>query len=285
MSIWKDISATIDPATAGLIADLDAVLRPLSIEYMLVGAAARDAIFQSVFNIHTGRKTVDVDFSVQVAAWVNYEAMASALVVGKKFTKDTKQRQRFFHHPGTVVDLIPFGGIEDAKGAIAWPPDGGFVMQAVGMREAMDNAVTLRVRSDPSLDIKVCSPVGMAILKLISWADRKTRGGEKDAVDLLFLMREYLNVPEIHPRGDDSDIWSEERPFEEASARLLGRHIASLASTSTRTILERILIEEARTDGSMLLAMNMAREQLLLGSEDSLAKALLLIRELLAGMR
>ena len=285
MSIFRDISGEIDPATARLIADLDTVLHPMNIEYMIIGAAARDMIFYSMLDIPIGRMTLDVDFSIQIGAWAYFSKVESTLVADYGFRKDPKQTQRFYHPSGTPVDIIPFGDIEKPSGAIAWPPDGGVVMSTVGMQEALDDVIIFRIRTDPTLDVRVCSPAGLAILKIIAWSDRRASGETRDAVDLHFLMNHFLEAQEIHPPLEQDDVWAEDLTYEEASARLLGRNIGLIVNKRTRHRLEEILTAETDEGTSLHLVTDMVPEQLMFGGDSIVETTLKQLKQLLAGIQ
>jgi predicted nucleotidyltransferase len=70
------------------------------------------------------------------------------------------------------IDIVPFGEIAQNNNEIAWPPERDFFMSVMGFTEAFENALTVRISETPDLQIKVASPAGMLILKLISWFER-----------------------------------------------------------------------------------------------------------------
>jgi len=45
------------------------------------------------------------------------------------------------------VDLIPFGGLENADGTISWPPDGDTVMSVLGFKEALEASIDVLLPS------------------------------------------------------------------------------------------------------------------------------------------
>jgi predicted nucleotidyltransferase len=283
MSIFRDISGKSDPLTVAVIADLDWTLSQFSVPFLLIGAAARDLVFHAAFNLPVIRKTNDVDLAVELAAWTDFAALVARLLGSGHFAKDTRQVQRFRHQSGIEVDIVPFGGIETPAGTIVWPPNAQ-EMSTDGMVEAAHTALVFRLRSEPPLDIQVCSPAGLAILKLFSWMDRRDRGGDRDALDLRYLLEHYMDVREVHPYQDD-DIWADEVTYEQAGARLLGRHIARIATATTRKKLETMLQQESSADSSLRLAETMVRGRLMLGQEDALDNILDLLRNTLMGLR
>jgi predicted nucleotidyltransferase len=287
MNIFRDISGKTDPATIELITDLDAVMRHARVEYIVIGATARDLVFESAFDIRVRRLTKDIDFGIQVAAWVEYDSVMSALLLSKKFTKDAKQKQRFLHHTGRQIDIVPFGGIEHPVGSISWPPDQDVEMSTIGFKEAFQHAIFLRLRPDPEMIIKVCSPSGLAVLKIISWYDRKnTTAGSADAQDLAFLMRHYADVDAIHPAEQEGirDVPDDEMDYERMSAWLLGRHIASITDAPARERILEILTSETYEKGELRLATMMASEDMPFEFDDTRDTYLRLLRSLTKGI-
>jgi len=66
------------------------------------------------------------------------------------------------------IDLIPFGGVSDDNGQIAWPPKQDFVMSVLGFDEVYQNAWDVTLSKNPELSVKVASPSGILLLKLIA---------------------------------------------------------------------------------------------------------------------
>lgn len=100
-----------------------------------------------------------------------------------------------------AIDLIPFEGVEDAKGNITWPPDNAEVMSLIGYREARASAVTLRLPDDQVLPM-VSLPM-LAVLKLLAWIERHLVEPRKDARDLDAMLRNYLKA------GNDERLYTE----------------------------------------------------------------------------
>ena len=80
-------------------------------------------------------------------------------------------RHRLIHETGFLVDLVPFGGVEDVSGQISWPPDFSIVTSTIGFREAYDNSIEVSIDGD--LIVKVASLAGLALMKIVAWDDRR----------------------------------------------------------------------------------------------------------------
>lgn len=66
MNISKDISNKLEPNIVEVLCDIDAVCKRHAIPFFVVGATARDIIFNAIFNIKTSRASLDIDFGVRV---------------------------------------------------------------------------------------------------------------------------------------------------------------------------------------------------------------------------
>jgi predicted nucleotidyltransferase len=94
----------------------------------------------------------------------------------------TPERQR--HRFGTLlIDIVPFGALADEYRRISWPPEHEVFMSIVGFKEAYECSITVRLSSDPELNVKVPTLPGLALMKIISWHDKYPER-RKDAEDL-----------------------------------------------------------------------------------------------------
>ena len=109
----------IDPTVLQVIRRIDQVANQCDAKYFLVGAMAREVMLRHVFGRPPGRRTLDVDFGIAVRDWNHFEMLKSALVQPGDFNPYPRMVQRL-SKDGVVVDLVPFGGVEDVKQNIAW---------------------------------------------------------------------------------------------------------------------------------------------------------------------
>lgn len=186
MSNLLDLSGKIDPLSLALFASLSETAGSLDLAFFLVGATARDMIFELGHGLPSRRATNDKDFGVRVSNWDECEKLKESLLTTGLF-KETQEVQRLLSRGELLIDFLPFGGIAGAQGEIRWPPDEAVVMSTVGFEDAYRVALDVRVRASPPLDILVASPPGLGIMKLISWADRPQERS-RDAADLAYLL-------------------------------------------------------------------------------------------------
>jgi predicted nucleotidyltransferase len=249
-----------DAGMLEVLRQVDRIARALALDYFVVGAMARDILLAGVFGLSAGRATRDVDLAVAVEGWTQFEAVKARLVGTGAFDSDANIAHRLYYRPasagrGYPLDLIPFGGVEGPGSEIAWPPDGAVVMNTAGYGEAGASAVLVEV--EPEVSVRVASLPGLAILKLVAWADRGS-GDPRDALDLAALLRQYGAA------GNEDRLYGTEigvleivqYDFDLAGARLLGMDAGRIAAPTTRgqilavfddpTRLDRLVLDVAR---------------------------------------
>lgn len=262
MSNLLDLSAKIDPVSLGLFETLGATAGSLGVPFFVVGATARDLIFELGHGLPTKRGTLDRDFGVRVSGWDEFGKLKKSLLTSGLF-KETKEVQRLKYRGELLVDILPFGDIADAKGEIRWPPDEDIVMSMVGFQDAYRASRKVRVRASPPLDILVASIPGLTILKLVSWADRP-QARSRDAVDLAYILDKYLDVDNNYDRLLEAHmdlVGIEGFDYVRAGARLLGRDIAGIGEPETIGRIRVILATEIGGQGHDLLIQAMLADR------------------------
>lgn len=257
--------------------------RAAAAQYFVIGAMARDILLTHVHGIGTGLATRDIDFAVAVDDWTGFDRIRNALLESRR-CEPSGTLHRLVYRPdpasrGIPLDLIPFGGVEQPPGALAWPPDGGVRMNVAGHPEVLAHAVSVQLA--PDVTVLVASLAGLAILKLFAWQDRGNEN-PKDAGDLALLMRHHAKAGnEDRLYGADGDLL-ERAGFDpdHASPALLGRDARRMASPQTRLQLIELL-ESARQ--SERLALHLARS--LRAFDDPIERAQQMLADFLHELR
>jgi predicted nucleotidyltransferase len=252
-----DFSNKTELAPLGRVMNaLQAVAIPAHVEFLLMGAAARDIMLAHAHKIEVQRKTEDVDFAVMVNDWPQFESLRADLIKSGDFSPRPGVATHKLRHlkSDLPLDIVPFGGIERSNRTIAWPPNGDTVFSCFGIREAF--AATQWVRLPQCSPIRVPSIPALTILKIAAWDDRKRSQPGKDAPDLLLYLRSYMDCDNFdrtaaqHPDLFDAADYD----HNEAGARLLARDMADLLDETAIRLLLTILTPEADENGALLLA-------------------------------
>lgn len=220
-----DVSKKIERATATVLTDLAAIANSNNIEFLVVGAMARDLILDCGFGIGIVRATRDIDFGIRVADWGEYERLVG-LLKDNNWHCPENQQHRFVHESGVPVDLIPFGAIETAEGEIRWPPHFNEALSVIGFGDAYADRWQARISASPPLEVGVASPAGQTFLKIVAWRDRGVTRGGRDAADLRLLMERYLDLDNVTRVAEEYPEWlDDDFDYPLVSAKLLGADV------------------------------------------------------------
>lgn len=254
--ILHDLSGKIEQSAIRVLLIITEITERLHLDFILVGATARDILIEHLHKIKAPRMTKDIDIAVCVASWKEYDTLAEALLADGKFLKHA-QKQRFVFE-GTLIDIIPFGDISGRNNRISWPPEHETVFSTIGFIDVFNNSITFRLNRDPVLDIQAPTIPGLAIVKLLAWNDGYP-DRQKDAEDLFFIMRAYQNAGiEDRLYGQEAILLEEERfDNERAGIRLLGRDMAKISNRETADEIKRILDLETGLDSKYRLVHQM----------------------------
>lgn len=245
---FVNIAGKLPGGLVALYGDIGDVAKSLDIDFLVVGAMARDLVLVHGFGSTIERGTRDVDFGINVASWEDFDTLKAQLIE-QGFEQDQQKAHRLTRSDSQdlpwEIDIVPFGGIAAHDSTISWPPDQAVVMSVLGFTEAMENAFSVQISDDPEMTIPVASPAGVAILKLVAWVEREAEVKPKDAMDLAYLIESYTKIPEIfaavYEEGCmEAQDWDETK----ASAMKLGRDACAIALPPTKTFLKAQLFNQ-----------------------------------------
>lgn len=269
--------------TLDVLRAVDRVARDLRVDYFVLGATARDIVLYGVFGIAPDRGTLDVDLAVAVRDWSQFEQVKDALITTGEFTADQATPHRLFRRDDRLkkshlLDVLPFGGVEDASHKIVWPPELSVVMNVAGYREALEAAQEVEIA--PSFVVRVAPLPGLAVLKVLAWADRGIED-PRDATDLVAIMRRYAEAGnEDRLYGEAADVLDAvAHDVDLAGPRLLGKDAGRIIAESTREQIFALLRDDVVVQR---LVKDMARA--IRGVEDSISEAEMLLAQFRSGL-
>ena len=257
-----DLSGKIDRQTVDALSALKRIADSVEISFFLVGASARDYILKYCYGIEPHRMTADIDLGVEVASWEQFNKLKETMKATGKFIPDEMEPQRL-HFDSILIDIVPFGPIAGENRQISWPPEHQIFMSMVGFKEAYEYSMTVRLSSNPELDIKLPTLPGLALMKIISWKE-KFPERKKDAEDLLLIMQKYEEAGNVDRLYDEEQDLLQEEHFDtnHAGIRLLGRDMAKIADPETLNIVRAILNGETEERSQYRLVTDMIMNSL-----------------------
>lgn len=235
----------LNAAEMETVLDLATIAQTLQTPLMLVGANARRLAFDIPFAFASPRTTRDWDFAAPMPNWDAYVQFFQHAAQGEKAKfRPGDNAHRIVHlHTGTLVDLIPFGGVSDAEGRIRWPQSQQ-VMSVIGFAEAFASSVKETLPN--GMEISVVTPPMLAALKIVAFAERK-REYSRDLQDVWFMMERYAH-PEIQENRlfeELAELFPDPSYYEHRDSLLLGWDIGRQCCPATLAAIDAILRELA----------------------------------------
>jgi predicted nucleotidyltransferase len=238
-----------------VIADLNSAAA--SVQLLVTGAFARDLHLFYLHGIPLHRVTMDIDVGVAVENWSQFSDLRRRLLDSGRFSASGVEH-RILHASGRPVDVVPFGGVEDASRRLAWPPRGDVQMDVFGFREALESSIEVTLPG--GVQTRVVSLPALATLKLVAWADRHFTTPRKDAEDLWLIVANYMDCGGRERLFDDFPSWTQDPDFDldESGARMLGHDVAGFIGAKGRERIASILSEQTsvKEPGTLPAEMN-----------------------------
>jgi predicted nucleotidyltransferase len=170
------------------------------------------------------RATRDIDFAIYINEHEQYDKLKQQLIEKAGF-KEHKEPYRLLTPNNNIVDLIPFGGIEQ-NGEVLIKGHKVVVLSVFGTKEVTEKAEVIEN------NFKVITLPGLAILKLIAWHETDDRA--KDLEDFYYILQNYADIA-------TDDLYLEENlhlleEYDEvrlSGARLLGKDILKIVAETS----------------------------------------------------
>lgn len=216
-----DLNASTEPdliLVARVLARVDDIASDAAVDYMVVGATARTILSFGLVGTRPERATQDIDIAAAMGTWDDFDRFVSRL------DRHGGSAHSFLVE-GVEVDVLPYGGVEDEDRTILWPDD--HRMNVRGLREA--GAAAEQVLLPGGLVVKVPTVPALALLKLLTWCDRRTTTTH-DAIDLGTMIGWYWSGPYLGRLYDEEFELLERHDYDPAlaGAWLLGSHMSGL---------------------------------------------------------
>jgi predicted nucleotidyltransferase len=239
----------------------------LSLQTYLVGALAREVIFDLPVFGDARRQTNDVDAVVEVEGWQQFEQL-EAVLLRHGFTK--AKEFRYVYWDGTELDLLPYGGVEDSDGNLVWDAP-----RRISMRGFRSAATDLRIEERNGISFRVVNLPGFLVLKCFAFRDR--HGWEnKDLSDICLVLESATSLLATDILKYLGSELADLPRFELATPYYLGRKARDLSTPEEATELAEIIRN--------ILEQGTGYRQLLQLGRDKVDERIELLRYFLMGI-
>lgn len=237
MNILKNnFDNTIRSKFGEALVTLEKAFEKFGIDYYLIGAFVREVWTDHIKTLPAMRTTRDIDFAIYINKHAEYDKLKLHLVEKAHF-KEHKEPYRLLTPNNNIVDLIPFGGVEQ-NGKVLIKGHKVVELSVFGAKEVTEKAEVI------DGNFKVITLPGLAVLKLISWHETDDRA--KDLEDFYYILQNYAEIA-------TDDLYLEENlhlleKYNEvcfSGARLLGKEILkiTLGSFELNNRVTQILVQ------------------------------------------
>lgn len=185
-----------------VLAELSQLCMSLGLDYIVVGAAARDLAIHAQQKTAPLRATEDIDIAVAVRRGEQFTELTQRLT-------PSGRSQHRFAVLGVDVDIVPFGGIEQDR-TIRFADD--HLLDVNGLQEAHRTAEC--VRMPQGTELRVASPPAQTALKILAWRDRHFTN-PKDGLDLGVILSALSEPP------FDDDVWEDDDALDAANSDIV----------------------------------------------------------------
>ena len=241
-----------------IIKPVSEAAKKLNIDFIVIGATARDFLIEYVFDIDLNyRATQDIDVAFMIDKWEVYDEIMEILVNEYSFI-DHPQTQRLIFDE-LPVDIIPYGKIAK-NNEITWPSNKEIEMNVTGFEILFEKTFSCQYRN---ILFKIPQLEAFLISEIIAWQDRKY-STKKDREDIGIILYNYNDFYPNHLFDNFSELI--DRPdydYIKTGAILLGKRINiflenyPILKKEVKTILE----DEIKNEDNCLLAHNLGENR------------------------
>jgi len=203
---------------------LEEAFLKFNIDYYIIGALARDIIITGKYDIIIPRKTLDVDIAVMIPEYEIFEELKKQLIY-RGFNEHKTLGYRLFYKDIIILDLLPFGGIENSENIVKIYGKELSSLSVLGLNEIKNHTEIIEYSENKSF--KVTTLPAICILKLISWNDKPTER-IRDIDDFTFILSKYSDIYMDTIFNNHYDLVNGVWEPDIISARVLGRDIGDV---------------------------------------------------------
>lgn len=238
---------------------LEEVFTSHNIKYYLIGANARDVQLYKV-GLKPARNTADIDFAVMVPDFKKYDVLFDELC-SRGFKKTNERYRLIYDKTNAILDLLPYGEIEQNYNVNFDARD--ISLSVLGFKEVGEQAEEITIK-EASFSLPTSSVVGLIILKLVSWNDKKDR--IKDLEDISLLLNSGWKFYENEAYENHVDLFDDDFEMTTAAARIIGRRMKPILASNEKlyqtimSILDIAILEKPKANTTeVTLALNMKK--------------------------
>jgi predicted nucleotidyltransferase len=258
---------------------LEQCFRLYGIDFYLIGAIAKNIWMDKIHRAALSKATKDFAVAILIPNKQTYEALKQHIVKEYPFAASQSNAFSFIWKEKYVVDLLPFGEIENEAARVIVDGKGFTSIDVPGFYEIyLNDLQTIQIENKTAF--KITSLTGIVILKLFTWNDRP-ESKEKDITDTGDILHHYFGMHNEFIWQQYAHLFDEYNDLKQLAAVVMGFEIKRILGGNTVLIQKIISIiqSDIQKDSNSILGIKLARY-----FENTIDENLALFKCVLAGL-
>jgi len=215
-----------------IIKKLDEYFKQNRINYVIIGATVPYLLIDLKQGGTGFRGTEDVDYSIKIEDWQNFETIKKDLE-DLGFEQKVNGVEHRFGRNEVLIDILPYGKNLEEEGIIVFPGSERKI-NVKGFDKLFEYSQQEKIDDDLSINI---IPIPLLVFtKILAYQDRQA---SKDLEDIYYVLEHYETVIVSERRLAISEI-----NYEYSGAYLLGKDLKELLEEKEKHIVENFLLLE-----------------------------------------
>jgi predicted nucleotidyltransferase len=259
---------------------LESSFKRFDVDFYLLGAVAKNIWINAIHKKLNTRATEDFDIAVLIPHKKIFQNLKEHLTDNYPFTASSESAFTLIWEGKYNVDLLPFGQVEDEDAKVIVDGRGLVNISVPGFSEVYQNDLrSVLVENETSF--KICSLIGIIILKLFAWNDRP-EVREKDITDIGEIMYHYFYMHDEFIYENYAHLFDEHNDLNQLAAVVIGSEIKKVLGPNKLLLKKIIDIIEAdiAKNEHAILSVTLAKQ-----FENTIDENTTLLSKMLVGLK
>lgn len=238
---------------------LEQCFKLYGIDFYIVGAIAKNIWMDKIHKVTLSRATKDFDMAILVPNKEVFENLKQHIIKEYPFVVSQSNAFSLIWKEKYVVDLLPFGDIENEEAKVIINGSGFTSINVPGFYEIYLNDLQ-SIQLENTTVFKITSLIGIVILKLFAWNDRPESRG-KDITDIGDVLHHYFEMHDTFIYEQYAHLFNEYDDLRQLAAVVIGKEIKRVLRDNillTQKIIS-IIQDDIQKDADSLLGIKLAK--------------------------
>ena len=218
-----------------IIIKLDKFFKNYNLNYVVIGATVPSLLIDLKQGGTGFRGTEDVDYSIEVKSWQDFETIKNDLE-DLGFEQKVDGIEHRFDLDNVLIDILPYGKNLQEEGVIVFPGTERKI-NVTGFDKLFKYSQPEKI--DDDLNINIIPLPLLVFTKILAYQDRQA---QKDLEDIYYVLTNYEKSSDSERRFEISYV--NDIDYEYTGSFLLGKDLKELLDKTEVEIVEEFLVME-----------------------------------------